>query len=828
MRIASMLNHLLQDLRYGARMLLSRPGFTLAAVLTLALGIGANTAVFSVINALLLKPLPYADSERLVEIHNTYPHNDLLIAGVSIPDYLDRREQAPALADAALYTRGSYNLAAQGAPQRLNGIVTTPSLFTTLGANAALGRVLGDDDAKAGNDHVAVLSHALWKNQFGSDAGIVGRDVRLNGDSYRVVGVMPEGFFFPDRQALLWTPFTFSDKQRSDDQRGHEFSDMVGRLNPAATMAELDAQMDAIVRHNVDRVANTERGAGWKQFVETSGFTGRARTLREAWVGDLRPTLWLLQALVACVLLIASANVANLMLTRMSARQRELSVRSALGAGRSRIAGQLLIESMLLALAGAGLGVALAYSGVTMIRALGLGGQSESFTIAIDTPVLGFALLLAAATGLLFGLVPVIMMARGRPFEALKEGGRGNSAGVGARSLRGALVVLQTAMAVALLAVAGLLIRSFISVQQQDPGFSTDNVLSATIDLPMNRYKEPAQQTRFYDHLLDEVRALPGVKSAGLVSSVPFSGDDGSASYLVDGLDTRNSTTPHGYVQLIDEDFFATLKIPVLRGRAFERADALDAPLVAIVDELLAQKYFRDQDPIGRRVALDYDPANVAKTKWMTIVGVVPTIKHDRLSEQTTKETLYISYRQQPFNRATLAIRSEQSPAALVAALRAALLRVDPDQPVFDIKTMNERIALSLDDRRTPMLLLLLFAAVALALSAVGIYGVLAFAVALRTGEIGVRLSLGAQRHDILRLVLRDGGRLTVIGLVLGLFGAILIALAIRTQLFGVGVLDPATLAAVIAVIGSTALVACWLPARRAARIAPIEALRYE
>jgi predicted permease len=823
-----MLNHLLQDLRYGARMLLVKPGFTLAAVLTLALGIGANTAVFSVINALLLKPLPYADSERLVEIHNTYPHNDLLIAGDSIPDYLDRREQAPALADAALYTQGSYNLSAQGAPQRLNGLVTTPSLFSTLEASAALGRVLADDDAKAGNEHVAVLSFALWKNQFGGDAGIVGRDVRLNGDSYRIVGVMPEGFFFPDRQTLLWTPFVFSDKQRSDDERGREFSDMVGRLKPSASIAELNAQMDAIVQHNVERVANTERGAGWKHFVETSGFTGSARTVREAWVGDLRPTLWLLQALVTCVLLIACANVANLMLTRMSARHRELSVRSALGAGRSRIARQLLIESVLLALAGSAVGMALAYAGVTMISGLGLGGQSESFTIAIDAPVLLFALLLAVATGLLFGLFPVVSMARGRQFEALKEGGRGNSAGPAARTLRSALVVVQTAMAVALLAVAGLLIRSFISVQQQDPGFSTDNVLSATIDLPMNRYKEPVQQTQFYDRLLDEVRALPGVKSAGLVSSVPFSGDDGSASYIVDGLDPNNSTTPHGYIQLIDEDFFKTLKIPMLRGRAFERADALDTPLVAVVDELLAQKYFRGQDPVGKRIALDYNPGEPAKTKWMTIVGVVPTIKHDRLSEQTTKETLYISYRQQPFNRTTLAVRSEQSPSALVAAVRAALLRVDPEQPVFDIKTMSERIALSLDDRRTPMLLLMLFAAVALALSAVGIYGVLAFAVALRTGEIGVRLSLGAQRRDILRLVLRDGGRLTALGLGLGLAGAIAIGLAVRSQLFGVGVADPATLLGVVAVIAATALVACWLPARRAARIAPIEALRYE
>jgi predicted permease len=823
-----MLTELLQDLRYGARVLLAKPGFTLAALLTLALGIGANTAVFSVVDALLLKSLPYPDSAQLVEIHNSYPNNDLPIAGDSIPDYLDRREQASALADSALYSQASYNLAVDGAPQRLNGISTTPSLFSTLGVGASLGRVLLDADATAGNEHVVVLSHGLWRNQFGADPAIVGRDVRLNGAAYRVTGVMPEGFFFPDRQAQLWTPSVFTDKQRSDDERGHEFSDMVARLKPGATIAELDAQMAAIVQHNVERVSGTERGRGWKHFVETSGFTGRARTLRDAWIGDLRPTLWLLQALVACVLLIACANVANLMLTRVSARQKELSVRSALGAGRVRLARQLLVESLLLAFGGGAIGVGFAWAGVALIAALGLGAPSDSFSIAIDARVLAFAFAAALATGLLFGLFPVISLVRGRSLDALKEGGRGNSTGPAARSLRNTLVVVQTAMAVALLGVAGLLIRSFVEVQRQDPGFTTDNVLSASIDLPASRYADDASRGIFYDRLLDEVRALPGVMSAGLVSSVPFSGNDGSASYLVEGLDASRTTMPHGYVQMIDEDFFSALKIPVLRGRAFTRADAPGTPLVAVVDELLVKKYFRDKDPIGQRVAFDYDTTGGGKTKWLTIVGVVPTIKHERLSEQTSKETIYFYYRQQPFEQATLALRTEQSPSALVAPLRAALLRVDPEQPVYDIRTMSERVALSLDSRRTPMLLLMLFAGVALALSAVGIYGVLAFAVALRTGEIGVRLSLGAKRRDIVRLVLGDGGRLTALGLALGLAGAVAIALAMRAQLFGVGVADPTTLAAVVAVLGATALVACWLPARRAARIDPIVALRHE
>jgi predicted permease len=823
-----MLNHLLSDLRYGLRVLAAKPGFTLAAVLTLALGIGANTAVFSVIDGLLLRPMPYEDDSRLVEIYNTYPKNDLINAGDSIPDYLDRRDQAGALADSGLYHRQSYNLNVQGAPERLNGTMATPSTFSTLGVPAALGRVFNDEEGKLGNEHVAVLSFPLWKNVFGGDAGIVGRDVVMNGANYRVVGVMPESFFFPDRKTQLWTSFAFTDEQRSDKQRGWEFSDMVGRLKPGATTEQLDAQMDAIVQRNVERLSQTSEGANWRGFVETSGFTGRSRSLRTALVGDLRQILWLLQALVSCVLLIACANVANLMLTRLSARQKELSVRAALGAGRARIARQLLIESLMLSLLGGLAGLGFAYASIAAISALGLGGASASFTIGIDASVLGYALLLAIGTGLLFALFPLLSMRHGASLSGLKEGGRGNSAGPGAGRLRGALSVVQTAMAVALLGVCGLLIRSFMEVRQQSPGFVSDNILSATIDLPKNRYPDAASQARFDERLLQEARALPGVKSAGLVSNMPFTGNNGSQSYIVEGRDPKEGVTPHGFSQTVDEDFFKTMQIPLLQGRPFSDADTETAPGVAIVDEILVNKYFRGQNPIGKRIAQNYETTDMSKTKWLTIVGVVGTVKHERLSEHTIKETIYTYYKQNASPYTTLALRSDASLSSLVAPLRAALQRVDPEQPVFDIRSMSERIAISLDDRRTPMLLLVGFAGIALALSAVGIYGVLAFAVALRTGEIGVRLSLGADRNDILKLVLRDGGKLIVIGLVLGLVGAIGIAFVMRSQLFGVGVVDPLSLSAVLVLIGGTALFACWLPARRAAKVSPIEALRYE
>ncbi|HEX6833825.1 MAG TPA: ADOP family duplicated permease [Rudaea sp.] len=625
----------------------------------------------------------------------------------------------------------------------------------------------------------------------------------------------------------MWTSFAFTEAQRGDKQRGHEFSSMVARLKPGATSAQLDAQLDAIVRRNVERLSTTAEGADFGRFYETSGFTGRSRSLRTLLVGDLRPTLWLLQALVLCVLLIACANVANLMLTRLSARQKELSVRAALGAGRARIARQLLVESLLLSLLGGLAGIGLAYASVGAIGALGLGGASENFAIGIDRAVLGYPLLLALGTGVLFALFPMFSLGRGVSLTALKEGGRGNSAGPAASRMRSVFAIVQTATAVALLGACGLLIRSFIEVRQQSPGFSSDNVLSATIDLPKSRYPDAASIARFDERLLEEARVLPGVKSAALVSNMPFTGNDGSQSYIVEGRDPKEGA-PHGFDQTVDEDFFRTMQIPLLRGRSFAPSDRADAPGVAIVDEILVNKYFRGEDPIGKRIAEDFDSTDSSKTRWLTIVGVVGTVKRQRLSEHTIKETVYTYYKQNPSPYATLALRTDVSPVTFVAPLREAMRRIDPDQPVFDIRTMSERIAVSLDDRRTPMLLLIVFAGVALALSAVGIYGVLAFAVALRTGEIGVRLSLGARREDILKLVLRDGGRLTLAGLGAGLAGAIGLAIAMRSQLFGVGVVDPPSLIGVVVLIGGTALLACWLPARRAARVSPIEALRQD
>jgi predicted permease len=820
-----MLNHLLQDLRYGLRMLIAKPGFTLAAVLTLALGIGANSAIFSVINGLLLRPLPYADSERLVYVYNTYPKMNLEYAGTSIPDFLDRKDGAAALADLAMYHGESFNLAEQGAPQRLVGTVATPSLFTTLGVSAALGRVFGYDTAEPGSDKVVVLSDATWRNQFGADSGIVGRDIRLNGASYRVVGVMGPEFAYPNRNVQLWVPFAFTPAQKSDEERGHEFSESVGRLKPGATLSELNAQMDAIVQHNIERAAGSERGQRWKSFIDSSGFTGRAKSLRDSLVGELKPVLLLLQAVVAFVLLIACANVANLMLTRISARQKELSVRTALGAGRARLARQLLVESLLLALAGGIAGLVVAQLCIELIRLLGLDQDVHNFKVGLDLRVIAFTLVLALATGVVFGLFPVVALWRERAYEVLKEGGRGSGGSRSARATRRVLVVVQMAIAVTLLAGAGLLIRSFVRLSEASPGFNTDSVLSVRLDLPQNRYADDAAVEQFYERALDAARALPGVKSAGVVSSLPFTNNNSQGSYYIQGrTPAAGESEPHGFVQVIDEDFFKTMQIPLLKGRTFQTSDSGSAEKVVVVDEMLAKKYFPDGDAIGQRIS----QGDRQSGPWYTIVGVVGTIKRNKLYELTNKETYYYYYRQQPERSATIALKTDLTPTSLVAPLREALLRIDPEQPISDIKTMDERIRVSLDDRRTPMLLLLLFASVALALSAIGIYGVLAFAVASRTGELGVRMSIGARKADIVRLVLVDGARLAGIGLGIGLVGSLALSQLIKSQLFGIGVVDPLTLALVVAVLAATAFVACWLPARRAARVDPIEALRYE
>jgi len=813
------------DLKYGLRSLLARPALSLVAVLTLGLGIGANVAIFSVLHGMFLAPLPYPHSERLVDVYNSYPSSGLDYAGTSIPDYLDRKEHASSLEDLALYTGVSLNLAEAGAqPERLVGLRATPSLFSTLGMQAALGRVFADEHGELGKDRVVVLSDALWRNRYGADPAIVGRNIRLSGEAFQVLGVMPRGFAFPSPQTQLWVPFAFTEAQRGDGERGNEFSQSIGRLREAASIERLHAEMDAIVARTAERAAGIDspQAARFAEFLRGGNFVGRAQPLRELQVGDSRAMVNILQAAVALVLLIAVANVANLLLTGLNARQKELAVRSALGASRLRIARQLLLEAQLIALAGCALGLLLARLLIELMPAIGLDGGGGRYAIHIDAGILGFAVAISLVSGVLAALVPTLALLTQPLSRVLGDSGRLSGGGRLAGVSRGALVVAQMAMATVLLVGAGLLLRSFVGLQQASPGFDSQGVQTALISLPVERYPDAAARAVFHESLLREVRSIPGIERAAITSNLPFSGSNSQGTYYIDGREVPNaSAAPHGMQRYVDEDFFTTLRIPLLKGRSFTPADSAAAEPVVIIDEFLANRHFRDVDPIGQRINRG------GSSPWATVIGVVGTIKHGSLRETVEKETIYWSFRQQMPSSAALLVRGPALGSDGVAeALRAALRRVDPEQPLYSLLSLDDRIALSLDQQRAPMHLISGFAALALLLAAIGIYSVLAFSVGQRAGELGVRMAVGAGARQIQSLVLGQGARLAAVGLGVGIVLALLLGRFAEAQLFGVSARDPATFLLVPLLLAGIALLACWLPAWRAAGLDPMLALR--
>ena len=821
-----MLRQLTNDIRYSLRALLARPGFTLIAVLTLALGIGANTAIFSVINGMLLQPLPFPDSERLVDVHNSYPKMGLEYASSSVPDYLDRRAQAEALEDLAMYDWTSYSLSVPGErAEAVRALRATPSLFSTLQVKAALGRTLIEEDGEVGRDQVVVLGDALWRNRFNADPSLIGRDIRLNSEPYRVVGVMPAGFAFPDGDAKLWTSYAITPEEASDLQRGSEHVATVGRLKAGASIEQLEAQMAAIIARNAERFVgmDNEQAVGFGEFLQAGNFRGRAQNLHEQQVEDQRPLLLILQAAVGLVLLIACANTANLMLSRVLSRSGELSVRSALGASRARIAAQLLVEALMLALAGGALGVLFAYAMVGALPLFGLGDEGSLFSYRIDTQVLLFALGVSLLAGLLAALMPMLSLWRLDIHGSIKEGGRLSGGGRRTATARSGLVVAQLALATTLLIGAGLLLKSFVRLQEQSPGFAADGVVTARIQLAENRFRDMPAQQRYFEDVLREVSAVPGVEVAGFTSSLPFSGSNSSGSYDIDGLETpENDPGPHGMQRLVSAGYFEAMDIPLKLGRGFAATDSADAQRVVIVDQYLADKFWPGENPIGKRLRRgDSQP-------WAEVVGVVGTVKHFRLSENVEKETLYWPLTQVARANGMLVIRSHGDPRTLFPVLRDAILKVDPEQPVADMRLMTQRVADSLDSQRAPMLLLGLFAMVAIALASIGIYGVLAYSVNQRRGELGVRVAIGAGRGDILRLVLHQAGVLVVIGLLGGVLVAVLAGQGMSALLFGVSRFDPAVFIGVVLLLALVATLACLLPARRAVATDPMQALRYE
>jgi len=807
------------DLKYAFRQFLKSPGFAATAVLTLALCIGANSAIFSVVHAVLLRPLPYAEPERLVSVHNSYPRSNLLKAGSSIPDYLDRVTRAPSIESATLITWESFNLAGVDRPTRVLGLRATPSMFATLGVAPALGRAFNEQEAEPGNERVVVLSHALWQDHHGGRTNLLGETIRLHGLAYTIIGVMPEGFQFPQPEVKLWVPFTFTTEQRSDQERGREYSSMFARLKPGATAEQLQRECATIVSQNLESRPDA------RAWVEASGFSAIVTPILEETIEDVQSMLWLIQAGVIAALLIGCANVGNLLLTRAVTHQRELAIRSALGAGRWRMVRQLGVESLLLFAVGGAVGWFVAQWGLSLAEVLGITSLPRGKTVSLDLQVFLFTLATVGAAALIFGLLPAWHASRVDAADALRDGGGRTSAGRVQLRVRHGLVVAEVALAVMLLTTAGLLYHSFERLQKQNPGFDRTSVLTARLTLPPVRYPEDDQRRAFAERAVRELSALPGVAAVGFTDIIPFGYSNSQGTYGIVGFDPpEGQPQPHGLMRSVSADYFTVMRIPVLRGRAFNSRDHSDGEQVVIVDRVLAERYFPGRDPIGQQI---YRGGNEPQNR-RTIVGVVAPVKHRGLDDQTTKETVYFPYEQRPVESFTLVVRASLPPDELLPSLRRAVQAIDPEQPLYDIETLAGRIDGALRRQRVPMLLLGLFGGMALLLAALGVYGVLAFNVGQRVQEFGIRTALGATMRDVAALVLKQGLRMVGVGIALGLAGYLAISRFLRHLVFDITPLDPLALLLGPAVLFAVAFLACWLPARRAARVDPMEALRNE
>jgi putative ABC transport system permease protein len=810
---------LFQDLRYGVRMLLKQPGFTAVAVVALALGIGANTAIFSVVNAILLRPFNYKDSERLVQINHNYPKLDLK-ASVSASGYTHYREHGESFEEVAAGTGWPVNLTDAGEPERLQGMAVTHTFFPTLGVEAARGRVFSPEEDQPGHNRVVVLTDGLWKRRFGSDPGLVGNTIRLNGENYTVIGIMPADFQFgretgqaPD----LYSPIAFTPEQLNPNRWRNEFLFTLARLKPNITIAQAQAELDTIA-------ANVrEQYFGGGDANDPSSWGLLVRSMSEITVGEIRPALLMLLVAVAFVLLIACANVANLLLARAALRHKEIAIRSALGAARGRVIRQLLTESVLLAVIGGAIGLALAYWGIGALLSLNEGGIPRSNEIGIDASVLLFTVGVSLLTGVLFGLFPAWQTSKTDLHAVLKEGGRSGSA---QRSVRGLFVVVEVAAALVLLVGAGLLLKSFQKLQEVNPGFRPDHLLTMQISLPSNRYKDPQQIDAFFAQALEKIKALPGVESAGVCTSVPMSGSGSSGSFSIEGRTVApGEMSPWGNRWFAGATYFQTMGISLLKGRYFDDRDVRDAPPVSIIDETMERKFWANEDPIGKRISFQRDPQG--NPIWREVVGVVGHVKQKGLEGESPVQ-YYVPHRQLPSSGVFLVARTAAEPSSLAGAVRGSIQQADRELPVFRVTTMERLVTESMTQRRFAMTLLGIFAVVALILASVGLYGVMSYSVTHRTNEIGIRMALGAKVTDVLAMVVGQGMKLSLAGVGIGLVGAFALTRVMRTLLFSVSATDPLIFIVVALLLAGVSLLACYVPARRATKVDPMEALRYE
>ncbi|MFP5261703.1 MAG: ABC transporter permease [Blastocatellia bacterium] len=805
-----------QDLRYGIRTLAQRPGFAAAAALALALGIGANSAIFSVVNAVLLRSLPYEAPDQLVIVQSTRRQDPRRSGSASYPDFADFRSQNQVFDDMAAFRSRGYTLTGAGEPERIDGARVSASFFQLLGAEPHLGRAFLPEEDKPEAARVVIISHGLWQRRFGGDPDVIGRTLTLDGNSYTVVGVATAGFSFPIEmeKADIWSPLALDGELL--EQRGAHFLRVIARLKPGVPLQAAQAEMSTIATRLE------------QQYPEDD--TDRVVALYSLYdhlVGGIRPALLVLLAVVGFVLLIACSNVANLLLARAATRQREIAIRMALGASRGRIIRQLITESLILAFIGGGAGLLLALWGVESLVALSPANLPRMSGVGVDRWVLGFTLIVSVMTGIIFGLAPAIKASKPDLNDALKEGGRGSTEGFSGRRLRNLLVVSEMALALVVLISAGLLIRSFLRLQQVNAGFDPSNILTMQVELPSSKYKEGVQVSAFFEQVLERINALPGVESAGAVTTLPLSGSNMRTSFTVQNRPAPPpGQEPLAHLRAVTPGYFRTLRIPLLKGQEFGENYRKSSPGRIIINDTMARRFWPDEDPIGQRISIGMSTDEDEPALW-EIVGIVGDVRHASLDAEPAPE-MYVPHSQQSWPFLTLVIRTTSDPMAMAGAARAQVLAVDKDQPVSSVKSMEGMVSASIAQPRFYLLLLGIFAALALTLAAVGVYGVLSYSVTQRMHEIGIRMALGAKPFDVIRLVVGQGLVLSLAGVAVGLVGAYVFTRLMSSMLYGVSATDPVTFAALAVLLMAVALLASYVPARRATKVDPMVALRYE
>lgn len=814
---------MIQDIRLAFRSLINAPGFTLVAIITVALAIGANTTIFSLVNALLIRPLPYKNPQELVLLWEKFSAQGLDRIPVSAPEYFDYEKEIKSL-DIAGFDYADLNLTAGEMPERIAGAVVTPSLFPVLGVEPIRGRTFTRNEFGEGNDNVVVISERLWKRRFNSDPEFVGKQLSLNGRSLTVIGIMSAGFQFPlplfnvqggtfGQQVDIWKPIAFS--KNDLESRGSRSYGIVGRLKPGVSLSQAQAEVDTII-------------AGWlprfpDNYEPATRFGGTLYNFHDQVVGGMKTALVILLSAVALVLLIACANLTTMLLARAGAREREFAIRVALGASPARLLRQMLTESVLLALLGGFAGVLLSIWGLDLLRILGSQTVPRIAEANLDLRVLLVTLVASVVTGILFGLVPAIASAKPELTEALKEGGRGSTTGTRRNRVRNMLVIGEVALALVLLVSAGLLIKSFVRLQNVNPGFNPRGIVTMELSLPLAKYARGKPVIDFYAEVERRVKALPGVQHVALTSILPLSGSNSDSSFHIEGRNEKQTGIhPDEEIRVATNDYFRVLETPLVQGRFFTEADTADAPGVLIINQAMAKKYWPGEEALGKRI--NFDDSDLAKIKWSTVIGVVADVRHRGLDAEAKPE-YYLPHPQLAYRGMILAVRSQLDPSALVRSIRNEVRAMDPEQPVANVRTLEEVTSDSIAPRRLSVLLIGVFAGVALLLAAVGIYGVMSFLVVQRTHEIGVRMALGAQRADVLRLVLGRAAKLVFIGTAVGLLLGVFSSRALRAMLYNVGAFDLVTFISVTVALAVVSLLASYIPALRATRADPMIAL---